>query len=65
MFGAPNLRQSKKLTQPLVVMGETFRMVASSQNEPFIISPHRKTPFCVFLLNSFFLQGGKMFGNEQ
>ena len=26
VFGAPNLRQSKKFTQPLVVMVETFRM---------------------------------------
>ena len=26
MFGAPNLHQSKKITQPLVVMVETFRM---------------------------------------
>ena len=33
MFGAPNLRQSKKITQPLVVMVETFRM--SGQIHPF------------------------------
>ena len=26
MFGAPNLSQSKKITQPLVVIVETFRM---------------------------------------
>ena len=26
MFGAPNIRKSKKITQPLVVMVETFRM---------------------------------------
>ena len=26
MFGAPKLRQSKKITQPLVVMVETFIM---------------------------------------
>ena len=30
MFGAPNLRQSKKITQPLVVMVETLRMFGSS-----------------------------------
>ena len=33
MFGAPNLRQSKNFTQPLVVMVETFRMSGSYSNE--------------------------------
>ena len=30
MFGAPNLPQSKKITQLLVVMVETFRMSGTS-----------------------------------
>ena len=29
IFGAPNLRQSKQITQPLVVMVETFKMSAA------------------------------------
>ena len=31
MFGAPNLRQSKKITQPLVAMVGTFRMSVEMQ----------------------------------